>query len=341
VGIGDAEIGGVKAAMNGDCPGLGAKIQKFGILVQDAFGNHPFNTLYNGNLRPFIHSLEMFVAKDRIDTILDLFDDLFGKRTPIGLVNFRYLTLDQIFNVIGIKGYNDLRLPHYFSTLTRKTLLEQLRSLENYLGIYGTDKVSDINAKKIDFEPLLTDLEDLLSVNPPEGKESLGTLSDSLNDLDDTLNRLGFVDDPRDGVILRDSLLGHLMIAFMPGIATTSAKEIKLADHYDDRDDIMRLILNLRLLTKKMLVAEDIHPFVEAVLHNSEAFMIAPSEIKTFYSADIVSYGRVSVGFFPSEVILKDGSHLTGESTSITLEFSRSKLEEKLHFTKMIINDND
>jgi CMP-2-keto-3-deoxyoctulosonic acid synthetase len=99
----------------------------------------------------------MFVAKDHIDTILELFDDVFGRRTPIGLVNFRYLTLDQIFNVIGIKGYNDLRLPHYFSALTRKTLLEQLRSLENYLGIYGTDKVSDINAKKIDFSLLLTD----------------------------------------------------------------------------------------------------------------------------------------------------------------------------------------
>jgi hypothetical protein len=139
--------------------GMGDKVQKFGTLVQDTLGDRPFRTLYHGDIRPIIRGLDAFVAKDKIDHVMNLLDGIVGAQTPIGIVTLRDLTLDQILNGLGMKGYSNLNLPHHLSAFTDQTLLEDLQSLESFLGIYGSDTVYDLIAKKIDFNPILTDLQ--------------------------------------------------------------------------------------------------------------------------------------------------------------------------------------
>jgi len=173
-----------------------------------------------------------------------------------------------------------------------------------------------------------------VTVDLKTGTSLLETFVGQLDDTDTALNTLGFVDDPRDGVVLRDSIIGHLMAVFMPHAAIETAKEITLEDNYHDADNIMRLILNLRPIIKTIIGKEDIKPFVKTII-NSGALMIEVPETTTFENSPIVASGKVVVRFNPADVTFADGSHLTGEPTSLTLEFNRSTPEAKLQFTKL------
>jgi len=242
------------------------------------------------------------------------------------------MPLNIYLKMFNVAGFTNLNLPTYQSYYTNRTIPQLFEEVQHLFGINGLEDLTTIKEKPIDLNKVASLAIRLLAT--PEG--NLALIEEAIAKLGEPkefLKVLGF-SDLKNGIVLRDSVLGQMLEIFIPDISRDTNQNIKLRDYNKSKDIIFEVLTNLGPTISNLLMPDNITDFVKIVV-DSQAIKITESDYTFFDITNELKSGKIIVEFDPNLVSFNDGTSLAGEVQKLTLSFSRQNQKDKMSFTKL------